>query len=213
MRVALATGPVKNANPVFRPASRVRPIRAWRLSARRRSVSQALAGLLFVAAPVFTLAGCGAEEKKPVAATAEPKTVADYFPIAVGDKIVRMQLAVRSGEMQRGLMERRDLGRDDGMIFIYEKPQQMSFWMRNTPTPLDIGFFSRDGVLAEVYPLHPFDETTVASRSDTLQFALEMNQGWFRANTVKPGAKLDLKALAAALKARGFEAKRFGLGE
>jgi uncharacterized protein len=113
--------------------------------------------------------------------------------------------------MQRGLMERRDLGRDDGMIFIYDRPQQMSFWMRNTPTPLDIGFFDASGTLQEIYPMHPFDERTVSSRSTQLQFALEMNQGWFSANGVKPGAKLDLKALADALKARGFELKQFGL--
>ena len=89
----------------------------------------------------------------------------------------------------------------------------MSFWMRNSPTPLDIGFFSPDGVLEEVYPLHPFDETTVASHGDRLQFALEMNQGWFRENGVKPGVQLDLKAVGAALKARGFDARKFGLSE
>lgn len=108
-------------------------------------------------------------------------------------------------------MDRHDLGRDDGMIFIYESPQQMSFWMRNTPTPLDIGFFSPTGVLEEVYPLHPFDETAVASRTMRLQFALEMNQGWYRENGVKPGAQIDLKALVAALQARGFNPKRYGL--
>ena len=145
------------------------------------------------------------------AATSNPKTGADYFPIKVGDRVARMQLAVRPGEMQRGLMERRDLGPDDGMIFVYEKPQQMSFWMHNTPTPLDIGFFGRSGALEEVYPLHPFDEKTVVSHSRELVFALEMNQGWFRENGVKPGAQLDLKALAAALTERGFEPTKFGL--
>lgn len=145
------------------------------------------------------------------AVAAAPKTVADFFPITVGGKTVRMQLAVRAPEMQRGLMERRDLGRDDGMIFVYEGPQQMSFWMRNTPTPLDIGFFSPSGVLEEVYPLHPFDETAVASRGMRLQFALETNQGWYRENGVKPGAQLDLKALTAALQARGFNPQRYGL--
>lgn len=122
-----------------------------------------------------------------------------------------MQLAVRPVEMQRGLMERRDLGTDDGMIFLYDKPQQMTFWMRNTPTPLDIGFFKSDGTLDEVLAMHPFDEKTVSSHSRELRFALEMNQGWYRANGIKPGAKLDLKALAEALKARGFVPSRYGL--
>jgi len=145
------------------------------------------------------------------AAPPAPKGPAEFFPSAVGGRAVRLQLAVRLPEMQRGLMERRDLGPDDGMIFVYERPQRLSFWMRNTPTPLDIGFFRGDGTLAEVYPLHPFDETPVASRAEDLQFAVELKQGWFREHGVRPGARLDLDALRTALRARGFDPRRYGL--
>jgi len=158
---------------------------------------------------VFPLAGCG---KKPEAAPPEVyKSVADFFPIKVGDRTVQMQLAVFPLEMQHGLMGRRDLGPDQGMIFIYQKPERMNFYMRNTPTPLDIGYFTADGRLHEMYPMYPFDERTVSSRSEAIQYSLEMNQGWFQANAVKSGAQLDLKALAAALKARGFDPKEFKL--
>jgi len=142
---------------------------------------------------------------------APPKTAADWFAIKVGDRAVQMQLAIYDGEMQFGLMRRRDLGRDQGMLFVYRVPMQMSFWMQNTPLPLDIGFFGPDGVLQEIYPMYPFDETTVRSRSKALQFALEMNQGWFRANGVRPGARLDLTAVRDALKARGAAPADFGL--
>lgn len=164
---------------------------------------------------VAGLAACGRDQSRAGSAAAPPaaapKTVQDFFPINVGDRSVRMQLAIRPAEMQRGLMERRDLGRDEGMLFLYDRPQRMSFWMRNTPTPLDIGFFRPDGTLAEIYALHPFDENTVSSRGDDLRFALEVNQGWYRENGVKPGARLDLKALAAAVRARGFDPAKFGL--
>ena len=178
-------------------------------------------GLVVVAlaSVMSAVVGCAKEKSLATSAaavpatvsTTTPKTVADFFTIKVGEKSVRMQLAVRALEMQRGLMERRDLGRDDGMIFVYEKPQEMSFWMRNTPTALDIGFFDAAGVLQEIYPMHPFDEQSVSSRGKALQYALEMNQGWYASNGVKPGAKLDLKALGEALKARGFQPKVFGL--
>lgn len=152
--------------------------------------------------------GCGSD--KP-AAPATPKTIADYFPIRVGDKVVNMQLAVTDGEQERGLMERRDLQPDQGMIFVYAQPQQMHFWMHDTPTPLDIGFFDPKGVLLEVYPMQPFDETTVSSRSSDIKFPLEMNQGWFSRNGVKPGDRIDLKAVAQALHDRGLDPANFGL--
>ncbi len=161
--------------------------------------------LLLVAAMglLLGLTACGSDRP---AATAEPlKTASDFFPIKVGERVVRMQLAIQPVEQQRGLMFRRDLGRDDGMIFIYDRPQQMGFWMRNTPTALDIGFFDPAGRLQEIYPMHPFDERTVSSRGSNLIYALEMNQNWFRENGVKPGAQLDLKALTAAMKARGYD--------
>ena len=204
---------VKNANPLFRAGPREAGGRDGVRAGRRRNTGVRAVLALGTVAAVLLLAACARDKAAAMLATATvtKKTIADHFPIKVGGKLVRMQLAVRPAEMQRGLMERRDLGVNDGMIFVYDKPQQMSFWMRNTPTALDIGFFNSQGVLEEVYPMYPFDETPVGSHSAQLQFALEMNQGWFRTNEVKPGAQLDLKALVAALKERGFEAKNFGL--
>lgn len=158
------------------------------------------------------IAGLSACGKDKPAAPAPLKTVADYFSIRVGDKMVRMQLAVTEPEQEHGLMERRDLGPDDGMLFVYAQPQQMHFWMHDTPTPLDIGFFDANGVLLEIYLMEPYDESTVSSRSSAIKFPLEMNQGWFAKNGVRPGARLDLRQVGEALKARGFDPAKFGLG-
>lgn len=165
-----------------------------------------MVGMLAVA----LLAGC-----EPATAPAPEvlKGAGHYFDIKVGDRTVRMQLAVTNAEMQRGLMERRDLGPDDGMIFVHQRPAPMSFWMRNTPTPLDIGYFTADGVLREIYPLHPYDENGVASRRQDLQFAVEVNQGWYSTHGIRPGAQLDLAAVEAALKERGFSPEQFGFTE
>lgn len=157
---------------------------------------------------VAVLVSCEESKSKTAAAN---KTAVDFFPIRVGSKVVRMQLAVLQDEMERGLMGRRDLERDEGMLFVYARPQRLSFWMRNTPTPLDIGFFDSSGMLEEIYPMQPFDETPIPSRSTLLLFALEMKQGWYHESGIKPGAQLDLKALAEALKARGFEPQKLGL--
>ena len=168
-----------------------------------------LRSVVLVTALMLTT-GCGRGDATQTQAAA-PKTVADFFTINVGDKPVKMQLAVRFSEMEHGLMGRTDLKADEGMLFVYAAPQQMSFWMRNTPTALDIGFFAADGELKEIYQMYPYDETPVKSVGEKLKFALEMNKDWFFTNKVKPGAKLDMKALAAALKARGFEPWEYGV--
>lgn len=146
-----------------------------------------------------------------VASGAEAKGPDAFFPLAVGGKTLRVQVVVTEAEQQRGLMGRRDLGPDDGMVFVYPLPQQMSFWMKNTPTPLDIGFFKQDGTLGEIYPMYPFDETPVRSAGSDYTLALEVNQGWFARQGLKPGAKLDHAQLAAALRARGFPPGRYSV--
>jgi uncharacterized membrane protein (UPF0127 family) len=97
------------------------------------------------------------------------------------------------------------------MLFLYTRPTQMNFWMHDTEIPLNIGYFDPGGVLKETYEMYPHDERTVSSHARDLQFALEMNQGWYKQAGVKPGAQLDLKAVAEALKARGFKPELWGL--
>ena len=154
------------------------------------------------------LTACGGAD---AAKNARPRTVDDRFPIKVGDRVVQMQIAAQVEEMQKGLMFRQSMGADEGMLFIYPAPTQMGFWMRNCEFIQNIGFFDAGGVLKETYEMYPHDERTVSSHAHDLQFALEMNQGWYERNGLKPGAKLDLRAVAEALKARGFKPEAWGL--
>lgn len=167
---------------------------------RRRFLSLAALALLVL------LTACGNDE----ATRAAPKSVDDRFAIKIGVRTVQMQVALLPAETQRGLMHRKSMGRDEGMIFVFDRPQQMSFWMRNTEIPLDIGYLDSAGELKEIYPMYPHDERPVASRG-RMQFALEMNQGWYREAGVKPGDRIDLAALVEAIRARGLSPERFGL--
>lgn len=155
------------------------------------------------------LAGCG--PGRAVGDAAGQKTVFDHFALSVGGHPASLQVAVLEAEQRRGLMQRPDLGRDEGMIFVNERPQALRFWMKNTPEALDLAYLSADGVVTEVYDLLPLDERPVASHSDQVQFALEMPNGWFAANGIRPGSRLDMKALAEALRERGFNPARFGI--
>jgi uncharacterized membrane protein (UPF0127 family) len=151
--------------------------------------------------------GCGkAPEASPVL-----KTAWDPFKVDLGGHPVSLLVAILPAEQERGLMQRPDLGRDEGMIFVYTQPQKQNFWMRNTPEPLDIAYLGPDGAIDEIYHMLPLDERGTASRSDRIQFAVEMPLGWYERNGVRPGARVDMKALSDAVRARGFDPPRFGL--
>ena len=116
----------------------------------------------------------------------------DGLPIlSFGHAEVAVELAIDPATQAKGLMYRNSLPENQGMLFVFDRPKQMSFWMRNTHIPLDIGYFTADGVLREIYPLYPHDETSRRSIRSDLLFALEVNQGWYEKQGVKPGDKFD----------------------
>ena len=168
---------------------------------------RALSSALVLAIAVSLIAGGCKEEAPP----ATPVGADAWFPMRIGKVELKVQVMVRDRELQQGMMHRPRLGDDEGMVFIYPSASGRSFWMRNVSVPLDIGFFSPDGELREVRAMNPLDENPVASFSSDIQFAVEMNQGWYRANGVKPGAQLDMAALKEALVARGFDPRAAGV--
>ncbi len=120
--------------------------------------------------------------------------------LSLGPKTIEIELAIERSEQTRGLMYRRSMPADQGMLFVYQKPTRMSFWMRNTYIPLDIGFFTSDGVLREIRKMYPHDENPVKSIREDILYALEMNQGWFQKNGIKPGESFDLEQLEKAIR-------------
>ena len=169
-------------------------------------------------APALALLACGllvACKPQPSAtqpsATKEFASGDSYFAIDLGEAALRLQLALTPTEWQKGLMFRDAMAADHGMLFLFERPEQRGFWMRNTHIPLDLGYFDASGRLLEIHKLFPFDETLVLSRSDRVLIAVETNAGWFAKNGVRPGDRLDLAALKAAVVARGISIKTFAL--
>ncbi len=94
-------------------------------------------------------------------------------------------------ERSRGLMEVRDLGDLDGMLFEFERERSVSFTMRNTLIPLDIYFFGGDGREAGRLEMTPCEEEPCPSYAidDPVRYALEVPAGSVE---VGPGARLEL---------------------
>lgn len=154
-----------------------------------------LAGIYFIC-----LLGCS-----PTPETTPEVGFESYFPIAIGTTELQLQVAVNPIEQARGLMYREQLAPRHGMLFIFETAQQRSFWMRNTPLPLDLAYINTKGAVVEFHRLYPYDEIPVLSRSHNIKFALELQQGQINFLGIQEGDRLDLKALAHALAARGLD--------
>lgn len=111
--------------------------------------------------------------------------------LRIGDHKLTVEVAETPGEQALGLMNRDSLPPDRGMIFVFAEPKKASFWMRNTSIPLDLVFLDSSGVILEIYPLVPFEETPVQSQSDKVAFAIETNRDWFASRGLKPGLKVQ----------------------
>ncbi len=131
------------------------------------------------------------------------------FPVAVGRPVVNLRLAVTDLEKARGLMGTAQLPDTEGMAFLYERAQRVSFWMKDTPLDLDIAFVSAEGVILEVRTMRALDLTSVESKSDVVRLAVEMPAGWFERQGVGAGARVDLEAVRRGLSARGFDSARY----
>jgi len=110
--------------------------------------------------------------------------------LRIGDHKLTVEVADSPGEQVMGLMNREFLPADRGMIFVFEEPKQAFFWMKNTSIPLDVAFLDSEGMILEILPLVPFEETRVASKSDKVAYAIETNRDWFASRGLKPGVKV-----------------------
>jgi uncharacterized membrane protein (UPF0127 family) len=136
---------------------------------------------------------------QPTKVSPEPVNSQTYFPISIGGSELQLQLALKSAEQQKGLMYRKSLDKDHGMLFLFDRPDKRGFWLQNTRIPLDIGYFDASGQLLEVHKLFPYDETSVNSRSREVLIAIETNRGWYDANGIQVGDRINMSSLVLAL--------------
>lgn len=176
------------------------------------------AGTLLTAAAalagICAAATCGCDDAGTRSRSHEARAGFDAaFPIALDGKNLFLRLALTDLERRQGLTGCRGLEKNCGMIFVYPDAAPRGFWMRGVPADLSVGFFDAAGTLLETHEMRAQDSNTTRSRADDVKFALEMSPRWFEENGVRAGARLDLDALAAAVRSRGFSAKRFQLSE
>ncbi|MFT3767577.1 MAG: DUF192 domain-containing protein [Minicystis sp.] len=108
------------------------------------------------------------------------------IPATVRDQRLDLELAADADTRARGLMFRRDLPEDGGMLFVFPGPDPRGFWMRNTYVPLSIAFLDEAGRIESIADMDPFDETIHRPAQPGL-YAVEVPYGWFTTHGVGPG--------------------------
>lgn len=106
-----------------------------------------------------------------------------------------VELATTSAQHSKGLMYRKYLGPEQGMLFIYRKPQRVSMWMKNTFIPLDMIFINSDGSIARIAERAvPHSETVIPS-GGRVRAVLEVRAGTADRLGLKPGDLVEHPAL------------------
>jgi uncharacterized membrane protein (UPF0127 family) len=104
---------------------------------------------------------------------------------------ITVEIARTEQERAQGLMYRKKLPDGEGMLFIFERDEQLVFWMKNTVIPLSIAFIASDGRITEIKDMQPLDLSAVKS-SRSVRYALETPQGWFSRAGVKAGDVVEI---------------------
>ena len=112
------------------------------------------------------------------------KTITLY----IGPHEVQAELALTRTQIATGMMFRKDMKEEEGMLFVFPRPHQTGFYMKNTTVPLSAAYIDREGNILEIHPLEPLNEKPVIADTDQVQFVLEMNQGWFARHNITEGA-------------------------
>lgn len=111
--------------------------------------------------------------------------------LRVGGVPLTVEVASTNQQRYMGLSFRESLATDRGMLFAYPEERALTFTMRNTKIPLSIAFISKDLVVNEIHLMNVGPDQLFHSRSRA-QYALEVNQGWFKQHGIKPGDTIKM---------------------
>jgi len=143
-----------------------------------RRAALALAWSMVFAAPAAVLAQQGPQPRLPT------------VDLRAGMHTIKAELAVTPEQQMTGMMFRREMNGNEGMLFVNDEKSTRCFWMKNTLVPLTIAFIADDGTIVNLADMQPLDERSHCAKAP-VRYALEMRQGWFDKRGLKAGAKLS----------------------
>jgi uncharacterized membrane protein (UPF0127 family) len=125
----------------------------------------------------------------PARAQEGPQPRLPMAELTAGMHVIHAELAVTSDQQATGMMFRRGMGTNDGMLFVNDEAGQRCFWMRNTLIPLSIAFLADDGTIVNIADMAPRSDESHCS-AKPVKYALEVPLGWFAKRGFKAGLRV-----------------------
>lgn len=137
----------------------------------------------FALVPVPAMAQAG----QPMLLPVDPAPL--LVETAGGEVRFSVEIADSDAERSAGLMFRRVMPDDRGMLFVFDQTRRVAFWMKNTPMALDLIFVGEDGLVADILPGVPYSEASIAPRA-AVRFVLEVKAGTAQKAGIVAGDRL-----------------------
>lgn len=115
--------------------------------------------------------------------------------LSIGKQTIPAEIAATRQSREQGLMQRKQLCEDCGMLFVFERAGRYGFWMKDTDLSLAIAFIDAGGRILNIAEMQA-DTTNAYYPEGNALYALEMNEGWFARHRIKPKDKVDGLQLA-----------------
>ncbi len=116
----------------------------------------------------------------------------EILQIRVDGHALQVEIADTDAKRRIGLMYRKMLKENEGMLFVFPQADYLSFWMKNTLIPLSIAYFNEDRRLTDIYDMKPNQVREYYNASERVIYALEVNQGWFKKKGIHKYSVLEL---------------------
>ena len=124
-----------------------------------------------------------------LAATAHAQTSMPRMDLTAGFYRINAEVAANQKNRMQGLMHRRAMQTNEGMLFVFPQEDRHCMWMRNTLIPLAVAFLDDEGRIINVEEMKPQTENNHCAAAPA-RFALEMNKGWFAAKGIQNGMRI-----------------------
>lgn len=145
----------------------------------------------------FSLSSClSSGSSTDVDSTSLPEVTFETANLKLGSVNLKVEMAISDEQRARGLMFRRTLDSDAGMLFVFDQEEIQGFWMKNTFIPLSIGFFDANKILVDIQKMTPVKneyQTNIPRYQSKVpaKYALEVPQGFFENHKIELGTKLE----------------------